>query len=151
MKRCLSIMMLTTILVTNTSHACKGGNQNKWIYLKGVVSEIEKNPKIRRLINTKRVMKTSVSKEALALMTKLTKLNQKVMNTKSANNKRSKKHIIQYSKIERQADKFAAAGGDETQGIGACMSECGDYFPGTGGGSGINRVACKIGCLAHGG
>lgn len=149
MKPYLSLLILCSVLIANTGHACKEGNQTKWIYMKGVVTEIEQNAKTKRLLNPRRAIKMAVDKKVVDLVTDFRGLNKKLINAKTGNNKLAKKYLTRYSKLERRADSFAARSGG-SEGIGACMSECGDYFPGTGGGNGVNRVACKIGCLVHG-
>jgi hypothetical protein len=44
-----------------------------------------------------------------------------------------------------------AWGGSSGSGIAGCMQDCGNAFPGTGGGNGWNRFVCKAACLVHGG
>lgn len=60
----------------------------------------------------------------------------------------------QYQKFQRQIGQIEqklAAPGLVNKGIGGCMVECADSFPGVGGGNGVNRVLCKAACLVHGG
>lgn len=150
MKRYLTLLTLICALLANTSHACKEANQNEWIYIKGVVSEIERSPNTKRRLNPKLETKKATDKNIVELVSKFRRLNKRLIKAKSGNNRMAKKYLARYSKLERRADDFVAAGGS-SEGIGACMSECGDYFPGSGGGNGVNRAACKIGCLVHGG
>lgn len=59
----------------------------------------------------------------------------------------------QYKTFQRQLDDMnqqLAAPGIVDEGIGGCMRECADNFPGSGGGNGVNRIVCKFACLVHG-
>jgi len=83
------------------------------------------------------------------LVKRYKRLNKRVLNddgTQKANT-----YVVQYAKLNRDLDIFAAGPGGAEGGIASCMGDCGDEFPGVGGGAGVNRAACKIACLVHGG
>ena len=92
---------------------------------------------------------TNTNKQAKLLNTRFNKLNRKIINTKKADEQLIASFVAQYNEIETQADSFANASGT-SEGKGKCMKECGTCFPGTGGGNGANRLACKLSCLILG-
>lgn len=147
-----SLIILTTFLsfMVNTASACDNTKHSKLIYLKGVASELERSSNTERKLNVKRALEKGTNKKVVKLLRDFRALNKKLIKTDKRDSKIAKKYLVGYSKLENRADKFAIVAGT-SEGIGACMSECADYFPGTGGGNGINRAACKIGCLVHGG
>jgi len=150
MKIYITLIVLISVLLTQTSYAQKKTYQHNWIYLKGVVSEIVKSPKTKRIPSLKLAREKNVDKKVIEMVARFVRLNKAVYKLKKGNNKQAKKYFTHYRKLERSVDSFAAAR-DNDEGIGACMSECADYFPGIGFGNGINRAACKIACLVHGG
>lgn len=120
----------------------------KWSYLK---KEAKKVRKTKEFKNTapKRITKTEDNAEAVKLIKKFRRLNRKILKTKIGSDKLAQAYVRRYLLIETHADSLANAGGS-SEGKGACMKECGDNFPGTGGGNGANRLACKLSCLILG-
>ena len=120
----------------------------KWQYLKHE-AELARESKTFKKIAPKRVYPSPQNKRAIALIKKFRKLNKKIVRTNQGSQELAASYVAQYSQIESQADSLANVGGS-AEGKGACMKECGDNFPGVGGGNGANRIACKLSCSVLG-
>lgn len=100
-------------------------------------------------LSPKAVRKSSAAKAQKKLVKKFRRLNRKVIQARSGDKAMASVFVGQYQEIENQIDQFGVDG-DTLEGKGACMKECADNFPGTGGGNGANRIACKLSCLILG-
>lgn len=146
----LAITMMTSCLMTvqaqNLNFASNANNNNKALYQAAKTANQDMRQLNRKVsaMNTNQTRKTKVKRvlnEAQALMKKIVATQGRMSSS-------------QYQKFQRQVSQIEqklAAPGIVDEGIGGCMLECADSFPGHGGGNGINRVLCKAACLVHGG
>lgn len=61
------------------------------------------------------------------------------------------RYIAQHSPNRSASRRFASNSGGDLEGsrFSECFKDCHNSFPGTGGGNGANRFACKLGCFVE--
>lgn len=84
-----------------------------------------------------------------ALIKRYDNLYRQVMN--ASDSSKVDLYLGNYKKLNKDLNIFANGISTAEGGIAQCMGACDDEYPGVGGGNGINRAACKTGCLVHGG
>lgn len=120
----------------------------EWSYLKEDASKARKSKAFRKL-SKKKIEKADLNKRERKVIKRFRKLTRQVVNTKQGSDDLAQGFVRRYVQVENEIDGLTSAGGT-SEGKGACMKECADSFPGTGGGNGANRIACKLSCLVLG-
>ena len=142
------VLIALVVTMIGTGHVV-ASDQPKRTNPEPKVSELKEQIKRANTKHKLRKTKSVKGKQKRELVQRYESLNKRLMS--ASDTTPATGYLVRYAKLNEDLDAFANASGGAEGGIASCMGACDDEYPGLGGGAGINRAACKIGCLVHGG
>ncbi|GHA17923.1 hypothetical protein GCM10008090_29560 [Arenicella chitinivorans] len=149
MNRSIKLIAIAAVLFSVSAGQGLADDQSKRTNPAAKVSELKKQVNRANTKHKLRKTKQVKGKQKRELVKRYKSLNKRLMS--AGDTVPATGYIVRYARLNDDLNAFANGPGGAEGGIASCMGACDDEYPGVGGGAGVNRAACKIGCLVHGG